>query len=191
MPKRILMTGTPGAGKSTILALYNKKSKEVSITNLGTMMLKAAEEEHKNVKDRDRLRYMSDEDIIEVREKALSKIMSGSKNTIIDTHSSVKQGRRYVPGFSMKELGKMDIDAIIYIDASSDDIIKRRMSDSSRKREIEGPLEIDEQRSINLAILSSCAIYLSIPIYIIYNSDGKQASATSELDKIVREHFGV
>ncbi len=190
MPKRILMTGTPGAGKSTILALYNKKSKEVSITNLGTMMLKAAEEEHKNVKDRDRLRYMSDEDIIEVREKALSKIMSGSKNTIIDTHSSVKQGRRYVPGFSMKELGKMDIDAIIYIDASSDDIIKRRMSDSSRKREIEGPLEIDEQRSINLAIISTIALHLDIPIYILYNREGMAKEVAEQVKLITKEVFG-
>jgi adenylate kinase len=184
------MTGTPGAGKSTILALYNKKSKEVSITNLGTMMLKAAEEEHKNVKDRDRLRYMSDEDIIEVREKALSKIMSGSKNTIIDTHSSVKQGRRYVPGFSMKELGKMDIDAIIYIDASSDDIIKRRMSDSSRKREIEGPLEIDEQRSINLAIISTIALHLDIPIYILYNREGMAKEVAEQVKLITKEVFG-
>ncbi len=190
MPKRILMTGTPGAGKSTILALYNKKSKAVSITNLGTMMLKAAEEEHKNVKDRDRLRYMSDEDIIEVREKALSKIMSGSKNTIIDTHSSVKQGRRYVPGFSMKELGKMDIDAIIYIDASSDDIIKRRMSDSSRKREIEGPLEIDEQRSINLAIISTIALHLDIPIYILYNREGMAKEVAEQVKLITKEVFG-
>ena len=190
MPKKILLTGTPGAGKSTILALYNKKNKSVSITNLGTVMMKAAKEEHKNVKSRDRLRYMSDSDIIEVREKALSMIMSDRKNSIIDTHSSVKQGRRYVPGFSMRELGKLEIDAIIYVDASSDDIIRRRMLDSSRKREIEGPLEIDEQRSINLAIISTIALHLNIPIYILYNREGTAKEAAQQVKEIAKEVFG-
>ena len=190
MPKKILLTGTPGAGKSTILALYNKKNKSVSITNLGTVMMKAAKEEHKNIKSRDRLRYMSDSDIIEVREKALSMIMSDRKNSIIDTHSSVKQGRRYVPGFSMKELGKLEIDAIIYVDASSDDIIRRRMLDSSRKREIEGPLEIDEQRSINLAIISTIALHLNIPIYILYNREGTAKEAAQQVKEIAKEVFG-
>ncbi len=190
MPKKILLTGTPGAGKSTILALYNKKNKSVSITNLGTVMMKAAKEEHKNIKSRDRLRYMSDSDIIEVREKALSMIMSDRKNSIIDTHSSVKQGRRYVPGFSMRELGKLEIDAIIYVDASSDDIIRRRMLDSSRKREIEGPLEIDEQRSINLAIISTIALHLNIPIYILYNREGTAKEAAQQVKEIAKEVFG-
>ncbi len=190
MPKKILMTGTPGAGKSTVLALYNKRNKSIGIINLGTAMLKVAQEEKKGIKDRDRLRYMHDNDIIEIREKALSKIMKEGRNSIIDTHSSVKQGRRYVPGFSMKELGKMEVDAIIYIDASSDEIIRRRMADSSRKREVEGPSEIDEQRSINLAIISTIALHLNIPMYILYNRDGTSKEVSEEVTAISKEIFG-
>jgi adenylate kinase len=190
MPKKILMTGTPGAGKSTILSLFKKKEKNTSITNLGSVMMEVAKEQRKNIKDRDKLRYMDDHDITEVREEALSRIMSHSRNAIIDTHSSVKQGRRYVPGFSMKELGHMDVDAIIYVDASSDDIIKRRMSDTTRKREIEGPSEIDEQRSINLAIISTIALHLNIPIYILYNRDGMAKDVAEQVKTITKEIFG-
>ena len=186
MTKLIIFTGTPGSGKSTVLAELANKG--VKVVNLGSEMLKVAQ--RKGVTDRDKLRYMDDHDITEVREEALSRIMSHSRNAIIDTHSSVKQGRRYVPGFSMKELGHMDVDAIIYVDASSDDIIKRRMSDTTRKREIEGPSEIDEQRSINLAIISTIALHLNIPIYILYNRDGMAKDVAEQVKTITKEIFG-
>ena len=76
------------------------------------------------------------------------------------------------------------------MDASSDDIIKRRMADSTRKREIEGPSEIDEQRSINLAIISTIALHLNIPIYILYNRDGMAKDVAEQVRTITKEIFG-
>ena len=193
MTKLILLVGTPGAGKSTLLETLSKQKKPLRIITLGDEMLKVARE-RTGTKDREDLGAASDEEIKIQRELAFKNIIENKQDTIIDTHLTIKYGRRYGPGVTIDELKSIRIKAIVYVDATAKEIWARRHSDplkANRRNINDTEAEIDEQRSINLAILSSCAIYLSIPIYIIYNSDGKQASATSELDKIVREHFGV
>jgi adenylate kinase len=190
MTKLILFVGTPGAGKSTILkAVSNKEG--IKVINLGDELLKIAKEKF-GILDREELGKLTNDDTKRQREMAFQKIIEGKADAIIDTHLSIKYGRRYLPGVTIAELEKIRIKAIIYIDAASQEIWDRRHSDTSKanRRNINDSVaEIDEQRSINLAILSSCAIYLSIPIYIIYNGNGKLSEAASEVERIVEEHF--
>lgn len=192
MTKLILVTGTPGAGKSTILDALGKK-KPINLINLGNVMLDIAEKKF-GTRSREDLGRMSEEEIRQNREDAFAEIIASKKDSIIDTHLTIKYGRRYVPGVTIEELKGIRIKAIVYIDATAKEIWKRRHSDpskSDRRNISDTEAEIDEQKSVNLAILSSCAIYLSIPIYIIYNSDGKVKEAEAELEKIVKEHFGM
>ncbi len=192
MTKLILFVGTPGAGKSTLLKeLANRK--HINTVNLGDIMLQIAKQ-REGTDDREKLGVMPDEQIRKDRETAFNKIIEEGVDTVIDTHLSIKYGRRYVPGVTLKELEHIRIKAIIYIDATAKEIWARRHNDSAKhvRRNIDDTeAEIDEQKAVNLAVLSSCAIYLSIPIYIIYNSDGKIEEAVSELEKIIKEHFNV
>ncbi len=192
MTKLIIVTGTPGAGKSTILGALAKK-KLINLINLGNLMLDIAKDKY-GIKGREDLGRMTGDQIKENREAAFADIIEKKKDAIIDTHLTIKYGRRYVPGFTIEELEKIRIKAMVYIDATAKEIWRRRHNDQSKfdRRNIsDTEAEIDEQKSVNLAILSSCAIYLSIPIYIIYNSDGKVKEAEAELEKIVKEHFGM
>ncbi|MEM3839225.1 MAG: AAA family ATPase [Candidatus Micrarchaeaceae archaeon] len=193
MTKLILFVGTPGAGKSTILEGLKAQKKDLLVVNLGDELLQIAKDK-RGITDREQLGTMTEEDIKRDREEAFANIIARKKDTIIDTHLTIKYGRRYIPGVTIKELEHIRIKAIVYIDATAKEIWERRHNDKSKqgRRNInDTEAEIDEQRNINLAILSSCAIYLSIPIYIIYNREGKQAEAMAELDKIVKEHFGI
>jgi adenylate kinase len=191
MTKLILFVGTPGAGKSTLLGALSEKYKDIRYINLGTEMLKIAKE-RMGMDNREALGTMSDTEIKTQRELAFKNIIADKTDAIIDTHLTIKFGRRYVPGVTIEELKNIRISAIIYIDATAQEIWNRRHNDVSkpgRRNMGDSVLEIDEHRGVNLAILSSCAIYLSIPIYIIYNSDGKQEDAVSELENIIKEHF--
>ena len=187
MTKLILVTGTAGAGKSTILAgLSEMNEDKLKVINLGTEMLKIAREKF-NIIDRDKVRTLDDATTISIRNSIMQEIIESKEDAIIDTHASVKQGRRYRPGFSIAELQKIRISAIIYIDATSEEVLARSMRDSGRKREYESSAEIDEWRTVNLAIISSFAVSLNIPIYIIYNQEGKQSQAAAEIDRITKE----
>ena len=190
MTKLILVTGTAGAGKSTILAELPKLGGDkLKVINLGTEMLEIAREKF-NMTDRDQLRVIDDRTTIAIRNGIMQKIIDSKEDAIIDTHASVKQGRRYRPGFSIDELQKIRISAIIYIDATSEEILQRSLSDHSRKRAYDTITEIDEWRSVNISIISTFAVYLNIPIYIIYNQDGGLDTAVQEVNKIIKEITG-
>lgn len=190
MTKLILFVGTPGAGKSTLLQGLSLDQNSMRIVNLGDEMLKVAKERSK-VDNREQIGTLDDKEIRLERELAFKNIIEDKTDSIIDTHLTIKYGRRYVPGVTIEELQKIRIKAIIYIDATSQEIWDRRHNDPSKAGRLninDTVAEIDEHREVNLAILSSCAIYLSIPIYIIYNSEGKQAEAKNEIRKILKEH---
>ncbi len=190
MTKLILVTGTAGAGKSTILAELPKLGGDkLKVINLGTEMLEIAREKF-NMTDRDQLRVIDDKTTIAIRNGIMQKIIDSKEDALIDTHASVKQGRRYRPGFSIDELQKIRISAIIYIDATSEEILQRSLSDHSRKRAYDTITEIDEWRSVNISIISTFAVYLNIPIYIIYNQDGALLKAVEEVHRITKEIVG-
>ena len=190
MTKLILVTGTAGAGKSTILAkLSELNGNKLKVINLGTEMLEIAKDKF-NITDRDKIRTLDDKTTIAIRNAIMQKVIESKEDAIIDTHASIKQGRRYRPGFSIDELQKIRISAIIYIDATSEEVLERSLSDHTRKRAYDTLAEIDEWRSVNISIISTFAVYLNIPIYIIYNQEGKQNEATEEADRIFKEIIG-
>lgn len=190
MTKLILVTGTAGAGKSTILSILSSiEDRKLRIINLGTEMLDIAKERF-NISDRDKVRLLDDSTTIAIRNEIMQRIIGTKEDSIIDTHASIKQGRRYRPGFSIDELQKIRISAIIYIDATSEEVLERSLADKSRTRAYDTLAEIDEWRSVNISIISTFAVYLNIPIYIIYNKEGQQDEAAAEVHRITKEIIG-
>jgi adenylate kinase len=194
MTKLVLFVGTPGAGKSTLLEATAERFKgNFRIVNLGDVLLDIAKKRF-GITDREELGKLNNDDIKIQREMAFKEIIEGKTDAIIDTHLTVKFGRRYVPGVTLSELEKIRIKAIIYVDATAEEIWKRRHKDPEKmhRRNVNDTIgEIEEQRSMNLAILSSCSISLGIPIYIVYNAEGKIEETAVEIGKILEEHFSV
>ncbi len=189
MNKIAILVGTPGAGKTTVIGKLSKSEKHKTV-NVGTEMLKIASSEGM-ANDRDKLRYLRPEQIIVLRLKAFKKINKMQGNIVLDTHATVKQGSRYVPGFSIKELQELKgLKAFIYIDATAEEIIARRKRDKTRRREEESAYEIDQQRSFNLSFISAYSSYLGIPIYIIKNRENKLEETMKELETALDEIFG-
>ncbi len=185
--KRILVvTGTPGAGKTTVLSGIHGKH---TLLNIGTLMFEIAHERYK-IKDRDEIRAMPPEDILKLRKMVLNRIKNMKGNIILDTHVTIRKGPRIVPGFSERELVNIgDILGFIYIDADAKEIILRRTKDLNRRRDVEDIHDINDQRTINLGILSTLSAAMNMPIYLIKNKKGKLADAIKTANRVVADAF--
>jgi len=190
MSNVVIVLGTQGAGKSTVLSAL---SGTVRVVNLGDEMLKLAAIDY-GINDRDKLRTLPGyaEKSEEWRRKIISDIANGKENVVLDTHASIKSGNRYTPGFTIKDLDALQGHAkgIIYIDASTAEIIGRRAKDKTRNREQDTATEIDQHRNINLSLASFFSAYLNIPLYILYNNEGSLENTQKKAKEIIEQLFG-
>jgi adenylate kinase len=183
---KIIVTGTPGSGKTTILS----KIKSVKIFNLADEMLKLSAD--KGVVNRDKLRYMSYLDIADIRKAVIETVFNpDQEDAIIDTHITVKKGTRYVPGFTTQDLDVFrGVGGFVYIDSHANDIMFRRLTDKTRIREDEPEEEIHEQRRINMSLAAYYSAHLNVPLYVIKNRQNQVDRAAAELEVAIKEVLG-
>ncbi|MGC8651876.1 MAG: AAA family ATPase [Candidatus Micrarchaeia archaeon] len=183
-----IVTGSPGSGKSTLL----KGIKGYKIANIGDLMLKNALS-RKYVDNRDKLRFLSTKKTDFLRELAFKDVKAMKGNVIIDTHASVEQNGRFVPGLprsSMMLLGKGAVKALIYVYAPTKEVLARRRSDPTRKREKEPAEIIDIQHAMDIASIAQYSSDLNIPMYIVINRQGEIKKSTALLDSYLKDAFG-
>jgi adenylate kinase len=143
------------------------------------------------VADRDKIRYLSIKKFNEVRDRALDKIEEMSGNIIMDTHASVGEGGRYLPGFPLHFLNRLGhVKGLIYIDAATSEIVERRKIDGSRRREKDDAHTIDAQRQISISMLSFASAYLNVPFYVVINRQGEMKKAVEEVKQRIQEVIG-
>lgn len=187
MGRIIIFVGTPGAGKSSILK--GIKHDGFKLLNIGTEMFEVAKKEY-DVSDRDDIRKLGAEAIKNIRNLVFDKIRKDPSDIIIDTHASIRRGTRFVPGFTIDEINSLnDVRTIVYVDSTSRDIIARRNKDLLRRRDVEDETDIEEQREVNLSLLSTASVIIGMPIYIIKNLQGKENEAIVQANAIVKEIF--
>ncbi|MEM3827204.1 MAG: AAA family ATPase [Candidatus Micrarchaeaceae archaeon] len=185
----IIITGSPGAGKTTI-ATTPITLKGCKVVNVGDIMLEEAKR-LKYVDNRDQIRYMSFKQLNEVRNRAFSKLSSMRGKVIIDTHDFVEARGKFTPGLPEELLLRLhSIEAFIYIDAGEIEILARRKKDISRQREADDEEIIRSQRILNLSALAYYSSKLNVPLYIIENRNGQLQSSISKYLSIVEEIFG-
>lgn len=186
MSKLVLVLGTDGAGKTSVL----NGVKSARTVNVGTELYTYYSKKF-GVSARDRIRVAqlaAYGEALKIRNVILRKIAKMNGTIAIDTHAFVKAVDGYMPGLSLKDLAvlKGKIGAIIYIDADSKQIIKRRQSDKTRNREVDSEEELNRERSINLMFSTQYALYLEAPMYIVKNEDGKLAATQGRVNAIIR-----
>ena len=188
--KIVFVCGSPGAGKTSIINGV-AKDRHYRIVNVGTLMTNIAVRK-KYVKDRDQIRHLSANKINELQIATFREISKMSGNIILDTHATVEQNGRYVPGIAIPHCKYLKtLVGFIYIDALTNDIAKRRKDDKTRRREDERLELIDVQRLINVSILSACSTYFNLPLYVVFNEQGKLNSTMKQFKADLRERFGV
>lgn len=188
--KIVFVCGSPGAGKSSVINGIPANN-GYKIVNVGNLMEEVAIEKG-YAKDRDELRFVSKERYDELQITVFRKISEMEGNIVLDTHATVEQNGRYMPGITFgKSAHLKSLAAFVYIDALTKDIEERRRGDKTRRRENERPELLDVQREINMSILSACSAYLDVPFYVIFNEHGKLENSVRELNVHLKDVFGV
>jgi len=187
--KLIIVTGTPGAGKTSIIDSV-KANKKYKIVNIGTTMedllLKRG-----LIKHRDEIRYLDFDTIERFREAAFKQVASLKGNIVVDTHMSVERQGKYVPGLPCVISKYLrGLVGIVYIDATTDELLSRRSNDKLRIREAEDRMIIEMQRAIHAAMLAYYSIQLNIPIYVINNEENSLKESIKAFKNALKDMTG-
>ena len=179
----IIVTGTPGSGKTTLINSFEDK---FEILNYGTIMFEIAIQEG-IVKDRDELRKLDLKEQLELQKKAAGKIVKikENKKIILDTHAAISTPKGYYPGLSKEALKILNPETLIFVYVPFVELVERIKEDTTRKRtEFLNKKKVDELIEISKLFLATYAAECSAKIVLIDNS-GPVGSAVPELKNIL------
>jgi len=186
--KVVVITGTPGVGKSTVLQkALEEIEEEYMIVNFGDAMLEAALERGV-VNNRDEMRRLDphvQRDIQRLGGRKIAEIAK-TKNVIVDTHATIKTSKGYLPGLPVWVLEELNPSIIVVVEADSMEISGRRSSDETRKRDREDTMEIEEHQLLNKAAAIAYAVYSGATVAVIENHDEGLLEAAKNLAAVLR-----
>jgi adenylate kinase len=171
--KVVVIAGIPGSGSTTVL---NKALESIDYVNInyGDVMIKIAQEEG-IVENRDSLRKLSPDVQKEIQKNAAKSIreMSEVSNIIVDTHCTIKTPAGFLPGLPKWVLDELQPDIFILVEADNDEILMRRLSDTTRTRDMEKISDIQLHQEMNRAAAISYAVLTGATVKIIKNHDNR------------------
>jgi adenylate kinase len=165
---KIIVSAVPGGGKSTVLEYVKKKIPEAKIVTAGDIFLQIASKKYK-IKNRDELRKkLTLEQQKEIQEKVAKKISKmKAKILLINTHVTIKTPYGYFHALSEKTMKIMKPNMIILLEFDPKDVLKRRIADKSRKRDIESLQAIEEHQTINRNVAFDVASQFECPVKVV------------------------
>ncbi len=179
--KVVVVAGIPGSGSTTVLenALENL---EYTHVNYGDVMLLIAQEMGL-ADDRDSIRKLSPDVQKEIQRKAAKNIKERSKETniIVDTHCTIKTPQGFLPGLPKWVLEELQPDQFVLIEADGDEIILRRINDTSRIRDVEKLKDINLHQQMNRAVSMAYAALTGATVQIIMNHDNRLDESVEEI----------
>jgi adenylate kinase len=165
---KIIVASVPGGGKSTVLKFVKKKLPKAKIVTAGDIYLEIARKKY-GITDRDEMRKKltieQQKKIQEIVAKRISKMRE--KILFINTHIAIKTPYGFFPALSEKTMGIMKPDLIVLLEFNPKDILKRRLADKKRKRDIESLEEIEQHQMINRNSAFDVASDTECPVKII------------------------
>jgi len=175
----IVVFGTPGAGKSTVI-----KASGVRAINFGDVMLELARSRY-GIEDRDQMRKRIPPQEYRQLQIDTAKEIERRNPVVLDTHASIKMPGGYLPGLPLYILEQLTVQGFVYITAKPEEIVARRQKDQ-RARDAETPEQILEHERINLSMASAYAVLKGAPLKILINAEGQLEHTVEEFKKVLR-----
>lgn len=178
---RIVISGIPGSGKTTVLEEALKLTKK-RVVNFGDIMFDIAQQTY-NVTQRDQMRTLPQQQQRDIQLKAAQRI-GMMDNIIIDTHCTVKTLYGYLPGLPHDVLAVINPQRIILVETNPKDIEIRRKKDAGiRRRDTENLDEMHLHQLMNRIAAMSYATMVGATVKIIHNRQGKIEEVAQEIVK--------
>lgn len=189
MGKRVVITGVPGVGKTTVIEGAKEKLKEEGIDysaiNFGTCMFEVACEQGK-VENRDEMRKLEQSEQRSLQKTAAQLIAKIKENVIVDTHCTVSTPGGYLPGLPSWVLEELKPDIMVLVETDEDQILMRRMTDNTRERDMEGYMSIKDHQDYNRYMAASYSMLTGCTVKIIRNQDFLLERSIAEMLDILR-----
>ncbi len=184
--KVVVIAGIPGSGSTTVLSKALEELDYLHV-NYGDVMLEIAKGDGL-VDNRDDLRKLSPDIQKEVQENAAQSIREKSEqsNIIVDTHCTINTPSGFLPGLPKWVLDQLKPDMFILLEADGDEILKRRISDTTRNRDSERLKDIELHQEMNRAASMAYAVLTGATVKIIENHDNKVDEAVDEMVKTLK-----
>ncbi len=183
--RKIIMTGIPGVGKSTLLSkiveTIKSHDKNVNVLSFGTLMFEIAKEN--GLKERDDLRKLPLNEQQNLQKVVAEKIAAITDEiVIIDTHAFINSPEGYYPGLPEHVLKIIKPTNFVSVSAKPEEIYNRRMKDNTRNRDKITLINIKKELEYQTGMISACAVITGSPVRHILNDEGKVDEA---VDKII------
>lgn len=181
--KVVVVAGIPGSGSTTVLKDALKNLDYVHV-NYGDVMLEIAQNMGL-VEDRDSMRKLSPDVQKEVQRKAAKSIRERAEenNIIVDTHCTIKTPHGFLPGLPKWVLDELQPDQFVLIEADGDEILMRRISDTTRTRDMEKLKDINLHQQMNRAVSMAYAALTGATVQIIENHDNRLDESVKDIIK--------
>lgn len=189
MGKRVVITGVPGVGKTTVinkaLEILGTEGIEYQSINFGTFMFETAVQDGL-VRDRDEMRRLDRTIQKRLQKNAAAAIGKNEGNIIIDTHCSVKTPKGYLAGLPEWVLRELNPDTIILVETDEDQILMRRLNDPTRVRDMDSAKEILEHQQFNRSLSAAYAVITGCTVKIVKNQDYLLERAAADMAAVLR-----
>jgi len=184
--KVVVIAGIPGSGSTTVLSKVLEELDYMHV-NYGDVMLEIAKGDSL-VDNRDDLRKLSPDIQKEVQKNAAQSIREKSEqsNIIVDTHCTINTPSGFLPGLPKWVLDQLKPDMFILLEADGDEILKRRISDTTRNRDSERLKDIELHQEMNRAASMAYAVLTGATVKIIENHDNRVDEAVDEMVKTLK-----
>ena len=189
MGKRIVITGVPGVGKTTVvngaLERLGKERITYQSINFGTFMFEVASNA-KHVSDRDGMRKLPGAVQKDIQREAALAIAKIEGNVIIDTHCTVKTPKGFLAGLPEWVLRELMPDMVILVETDEDQILSRRLSDTTRIRDTDTSREIALHQEYNRAMAAAYGMVTGCTVKIVKNQDFLLDRAIEDMAEALR-----
>lgn len=179
--KVVVLAGIPGSGSTTVLNHALEELDYINV-NYGDEMLQIAKQKGL-VEHRDELRKLSPDVQKEVQKNAAKSIRKKAElnNIIVDTHCTIKTPSGFLPGLPKWVLDELQPDMFVLVEADGDEILLRRITDESRKRDMEKLKDINLHQEMNRAVAMAYAALTGATVKIIENHDDLLSQSVEEM----------